>query len=60
MAFGFGVLRLCAIDFWSLTPRELMSAVEGVNSRESAAAMNPIARAALEDLMRAFPDEVKT
>ena len=53
MAFGFGVLRLPANDFWSLTPRELMSAVEGAQGRSVG---ESLARAALDDLMRAFPD----
>jgi uncharacterized phage protein (TIGR02216 family) len=53
MAFGFGVLRLPSHAFWSLTPRELMSAVEGAQGRIGG---EPTARAALDDLMRAFPD----
>jgi uncharacterized phage protein (TIGR02216 family) len=57
MAFCFGVLRLQSEAFWALTPRELVSAVEGANGR----ALNPfndaLARSSLEELMRAFPDK---
>jgi uncharacterized phage protein (TIGR02216 family) len=55
MAFGFGVLRLQPDSFWAMTPRELLSAVEGV----SGVSMQDqtIARSTLEALMRAFPDE---
>jgi len=53
MAFGFGVLRHTPRDFWSLTPRELAAAAEGVFG-ESSRAPN---RDDLRALMRAFPDE---
>jgi uncharacterized phage protein (TIGR02216 family) len=53
MAFGFGVLRLAPHDFWSMTPRELASAAEGVYGRRESAP----SRAALAELMRSFPDE---
>jgi uncharacterized phage protein (TIGR02216 family) len=53
MAFGLGVLRLAPGDFWSMTPRELHRAAEGVHGRAS----RPPSRAALESLMRDFPDE---
>ncbi len=52
MAFGLGVLRLGPRDFWSMTPRELFRAAEGVYGR-GAGSMN---RAALDALMRDFPD----
>lgn len=58
MAFGFGVLRLTSESFWALTPRELLSAVEGV-SGASLSQDNSLARSTLEALMRAFPDEVE-
>ena len=58
MAFGFGVLRLQSDAFWSLTPRELVCAVEGASGRALHSLNDPLARAALEDLMRDFPDEV--
>lgn len=53
MAFGLGVLRLAPRDFWSMTPRELFCAVEGVFGRNA----GPPTRAALDALMRDFPDE---
>jgi len=52
MAFGLGVLRLSPRDFWSMTPRELAAAVEGVHGP----AQRAPTRAALDALMRAFPD----
>ena len=52
MAFGLGVLRLAPKDFWSMTPRELFRAAEGVYGR----AAGPPARATLDALMRLFPD----
>lgn len=52
MAFGLGVLRLAPRDFWSMTPRELASAADGVYGRRAGAPP----RAALDRLMRAFPD----
>lgn len=53
MAFGLGVLRLPADAFWSLTPRELMSALEGAQGRRAG---ETLSRATLNELMRAFPD----
>jgi uncharacterized phage protein (TIGR02216 family) len=55
MAFGFGVLRLQPDSFWAMTPRELLSAVEGVTGVSMQD--QTIARSTLEALMRAFPDE---
>ncbi|WP_457795732.1 rcc01693 family protein [Methylocystis sp. S23] len=52
MAFGLGVLRLAPGDFWSMTPRELQAAAEGVYGRACGAP----SRAALDALMRDFPD----
>jgi uncharacterized phage protein (TIGR02216 family) len=52
MAFGLGVLRLDAAAFWSLTPRELASAHEGVFG----AAPKAMGRGVLDALMRDFPD----
>jgi len=52
MVFGLGVLRLSPRDFWSMTPRELASAAEGVYGRAAGAP----SRDALAALMRAFPD----
>jgi uncharacterized phage protein (TIGR02216 family) len=52
MAFGLGVLRLSSRDFWSMTPRELFCAAEGVYGKAPGAP----SRAALDGLMRRFPD----
>jgi uncharacterized phage protein (TIGR02216 family) len=52
MAFGLGVLRLGPRDFWSMTPRELFRAAEGVYGR----ATTPMSRNALDTLMRNHPD----
>ena len=57
MAFGFGVLRLSPDAFWSLTPRELASASDGVHGRARVAP--PTSRATLARLMAAFPDGVE-
>ncbi len=54
MAFGFGVLRLSSHAFWSLTPRELAAAIDGVHGR--ARVDQPTSRATLSRLMAAFPD----
>ncbi len=56
MAFGLGILRLSPGDFWRLTPRELAAAAEGARGPHAA----PATRAALDDLMRAFPDAGST
>jgi uncharacterized phage protein (TIGR02216 family) len=53
MRFGLGVLRLSPAAFWSLTPRELAAALDGVYGRPAA----PLSAAELGALMRAFPDE---
>lgn len=53
MAFGFGVLRLPARDFWGLTPRELAAAFEAVSGRARGVALK---REALDELMRRYPD----
>jgi uncharacterized phage protein (TIGR02216 family) len=52
MAIGFGVLKLSSRDFWTLTPRELAAAVEGLTGRAGA----PMDRETFEDLARRFPD----
>ncbi|MBV1705854.1 MAG: phage tail assembly chaperone [Hyphomicrobiales bacterium] len=52
MAFGLGVLRLAPAVFWQMTTRELHAAWEGVYGR----AATSLTRAALDDLMAAFPD----
>ncbi len=55
MAFGFGVLRRSSRSFWSMTPRELAAAIDGVQGRARPAAA--MTRSALDILMSAFPDE---
>lgn len=52
MAIGFGVLRLSSREFWSLTPRELAAAIEGLIGGTNA----PMDRAAFDKLARRFPD----
>jgi uncharacterized phage protein (TIGR02216 family) len=56
MRLGFGVLRLSSREFWGLTPRELAAAFEGVSGRARGGAPG---REALNELMAAFPDEVR-
>jgi uncharacterized phage protein (TIGR02216 family) len=52
MAFGLGVLRLAPHEFWSMTPRELLHAAEGIHGRQDVAP----SRATLEALITLFPD----
>ena len=52
MAFGLGRLRLSSEHFWSMTPRELASAMASVLPRREAAP----GRATLSALMARFPD----
>lgn len=52
MAIGFGVLKLSSREFWSLTPRELAAAIEGLTGRGEA----PMGRERLKELARRFPD----
>jgi uncharacterized phage protein (TIGR02216 family) len=52
MAFGLGVLRLAPAAFWAMTPRELAAAADGVAGGRA----EPLRRAALEALMRRYPD----
>ena len=52
MAFGFGWLRLSSAEFWSMTPRELAAAAEGLLGPAAA----PLDRASLEHLMARYPD----
>ena len=56
MAFGLGVLRLAPRDFWSMTPRELLRAAEGVYGRTDVAP----SRAMLDTLITLFPDTERT
>jgi uncharacterized phage protein (TIGR02216 family) len=54
MAAGLGVLRLRPSDLWSMTPRELDAALRGMLGPARNA--DPPSRAALEGLMRSYPD----
>lgn len=58
IGFGLGVLRLPPRQFWAMTPRELAFAIRAVRGSVPA----PIDRAALNELMKQFPDraEVKS
>jgi len=51
IGFGLGVLRLAPDAFWRMTPRELACAIR-MTAGEAAAPD----RAALDDLMRQYPD----
>lgn len=53
LAFGFGVLRLAPEQFWRMTPRELAAAMRGLFGEAEA----PLDRAALDDLLRRYPDQ---
>jgi len=52
MRLGLGVLRLAPRDFWAMTPRELAAAATALAPPPPA----PPSRAALDALMRRFPD----
>lgn len=53
IGFGLGVMRLPPEHFWSMTPRELACAIVAVRGPNHA----PMDRAALDGLMRKFPDQ---
>jgi uncharacterized phage protein (TIGR02216 family) len=52
IGFGLGVLRLPPEQFWKMTPRELAHAIRAATGRNGP----PLARDALDQLMRRFPD----
>ena len=54
MTAGLGTLRLAPHDFWSMTPRELDSALRGALGL--VAATPAMTRSDLKALMAAFPD----
>ena len=54
MGFGLGILRLDPISFWAMTPRELNAAYRGLVGK---AARMDMPRAALDELISAFPDQ---
>ena len=51
IGFGLGVLKLSPREFWAMTPRELAYAIEALRGRAV-----PLERAALDELMRRYPD----
>ncbi|MGE0764897.1 MAG: phage tail assembly chaperone [Hyphomicrobiaceae bacterium] len=53
MAAGLGLLRLRPADFWSMTPRELGAALQGLGGRSP---RQPMARREFSRLMHRFPD----
>jgi uncharacterized phage protein (TIGR02216 family) len=55
MAAGLGLLRLRPADFWSMTPRELGAALQGLLG--VATGGDPLPRTALAELMRRYPDK---
>lgn len=55
MLAGLGVLRLSPQEFWSMTPRELAYALDGLRGITPASARP--ARGDLLALMRRFPDQ---
>ncbi|GJM01791.1 MAG: hypothetical protein DHS20C08_02920 [Rhodomicrobium sp.] len=59
MQLGFGRLGLSSTAFWSLTPKELLAALEGATflSPHNAA---PPDRCIFEGMMKNFPDERTT
>lgn len=52
IGFGLGVLRLSPQAFWAMTPRELAHAI----TASRGAALPPLDRATLDQLMTRFPD----
>ena len=52
MQLGLGVLRLPPDQFWRMTPRELAAAITGLRGGTTP----PLGRAALDELMRRYPD----
>lgn len=55
MAFGLGVLRLSPEQFWSMTPREIAAALDGLLGRDRTTATPPT-RHDLAALAARFPD----
>jgi uncharacterized phage protein (TIGR02216 family) len=53
MAFGLGVLRWSPQEFWRATPRELVTAAQGLRGGPPAEAPRA---SELSALMRMFPD----
>ncbi len=54
MALGLGVLRLSPAHFWSMTPREIAVALDGLLGRDRTA--SSLTRHDLANLVARFPD----
>ncbi|PPD30766.1 MAG: hypothetical protein CTY20_02200 [Hyphomicrobium sp.] len=54
MAVGLGQLGLAPTEFWGMTPREFVAAING--RMGSSRGLNPMERSELADLMGQFPD----
>jgi uncharacterized phage protein (TIGR02216 family) len=54
MAAGLGLLRLRPADFWSMTPKELNAALNGLLGPTHDG--EPLSRTALAALMASYPD----
>ena len=54
MAAGLGLLRLRPADFWSMTPKELEAALNGLLG--PAPGGEPLSRTVLAVLMARYPD----
>jgi uncharacterized phage protein (TIGR02216 family) len=54
IGFGLGVLKLSPQEFWRMTPRELGLALRTASGRSA-----PLDRAALKELMKRYPDELR-
>lgn len=54
MAVGLGLLRLSPAHFWSMTPRELVAALDGATGRTRGP--GPPSRRDLAVLAARFPD----
>ena len=58
MQIGLGLLRLAPCHFWSMTPIEFRTALEGWRETQGGrmSAARPPTRAELDELMARFPD----
>ncbi len=59
MRLGLGTLGLAPRDFWAMTPVELQRALEGAGVLVPGGGAGWMQRAALDALMRRFPDNDK-
>ena len=56
MQICLGMIRMSPNDFWSLSPREMYSAVKGFLEFNTVQKEEPLNRDELEDLMELYPD----